>query len=762
MNAPDLVTIRRILDEAIQQKQSALIETQGLALLDAMGIGRPHYAIARDADEAASSVDFTRFRGDKIVVKVISEDILHKSDVGGVAILPNNKTAVVEAIAAMHKKFARFRVEGYTINEFVTYDRQLGGELLFGFRYTADFGPVVTIGVGGIYTEYLASQFKPARGVSVIHAKMATRDIIEAALGRLATTQILIGGLRGQKGRVSMDALIDTVERFAKVAADCCPDRIAEFETNPIVVTDHGLVALDVLVKLPSPDSAQKRPAPAPERPLHKLKNLLEPSSAAIIGVSEKINPGRIILKNLLRDGFDAKRLYVVKPQSVEIDGCRCVPAIKDLPERVDLMVLVIPAAQVPVAITEAIQFQRAESIIVIPGGLDEKSGTEHIVQAMRQAIADSRQSEWKGPVINGGNCLGIRSRPGRYDTMFIPEYKLPLPKGDVAPLAVLSQSGAFAISRMNKWPHITPKYCATLGNQMDLTLGDYLTWLKDDPDLKIFAVYVEGFKPLDGTRFVEAAREIIRSGRKVILYRAGRTAAGAAATASHTASIAGDDMVTRELCAAAGITLAETFADFEDLVKTFVYLQGREATGRRLGAVSNAGCECVAIADNLGHFEMARLSTETETHLKAALKEFKIDEIVDVHNPLDLTPMAPDAVYESTFRRIMNDPNVDVGIAGLVPLSAMLNTLAPSSANPPAHRENVHDTNSLGHRFARLQAEITKPWVATVDAGAIYDPLAAILDEAKVPVFRSADRALRMLRQWCQPPFSEFPNHSD
>ena len=164
-----------------------------------------------------------------------------------------------------------------------------------------------------------------------------------------------------------------------------------------------------------------------------------------------------------------------------------------------DLFILAISAAQTPQAITDIVEGRKAESIIVIPGGLEEKSGTEAIVGRMREALASARASAWQGPLINGGNCLGIRSLPGRYDTMFIPEYKLPVPSGQVSPVAFVSQSGAFAVSRMSKLGRLNPKYAITLGNQMDLTIGDYLAYLKDDPAIEVFAVYVEGFTHLDG-----------------------------------------------------------------------------------------------------------------------------------------------------------------------------------------------------------------------------------------------------------------------
>jgi acyl-CoA synthetase (NDP forming) len=405
-------------------------------------------------------------------------------------------------------------------------------------------------------------------------------------------------------------------------------------------------------------------------------------------------------------------------------------------------LILSVSAAQVPEIVLQMVREQRAESAIVIPGGLEEKQGGETLAHAMRETLTTSRTTTWQGPVINGGNCLGIRSLPGHYNTLFIPEYKLPVAKGKVAPLALVSQSGAFAISRISRITAINPKFAISVGNQMDLTIGDYLTYLKDDPELDIFAIYVEGFKRLDGLRFLKAATELRKKGKTVILYRAGRTAAGAQASASHTASMAGDYMVTRALCEQAGVILCETIDEFEDLTLAFTQLHGKKAKGWKLGAVSNAGCECVAIADNLGKFELAELSAQTHERLEKLFIKTGISQIVDVHNPLDLTPMAGDEAYEQSAHAILEDPGVHAAVIGVVPLSTALNSLAPASH----HREDVSRPDSVGSRLAALKNKTEKPWVAVVDAGAIYDPLAKLLTEQGVPTFRSADRALRAL----------------
>jgi acyl-CoA synthetase (NDP forming) len=532
---------------------------------------------------------------------------------------------------------------------------------------------------------------------------------------------------------------VAVIEQFLSLASALMPDEIAEFEVNPLVVSGGRLVALDVLLKMP----AHRLPAPVPERPVQKIRHLLEPDSAAVIGVSEKMNPGHVIVDNLLREGFPKDRIYVVKPGNANIEGCRCYPDIRSLPERVDILVLAIPAAQVADALVEIIDARKAESVVVIPGGLEEKQGGADQLQRARAALAASRHTDWRGPVINGGNCLGIRSAPGRYDTMFIPRYKLGERRGGrVSHVALISQSGAFAVSKASKLSGVAPKYTISVGNQMDLTIGDYMEYLRDDGDIQVFAVYVEGFKPLDGLKFLEAARDITRSGRTVVLYRAGRTAEGARATASHTASIAGDYAVTRSLAAAAGVVLLDAVDDFEDLVRLFALLGDRTVRGTGLGAVSNAGFECVSVADHLGSLRLVPFRETTAERLRDVFREARIDQLVDVHNPVDLTPIAGDRAYEAVFRAVMGDEAVDVGLLGIVPLTPALNTLPAG----PDHAEDFRRPDSILSAALRMRQEIGKAWVAVVDGGPAYDACARWLEEGGIPTFRTADRALRLL----------------
>lgn len=736
----DRTRISNLLANARHRDAGVLTEPEGMDLLEAAGIPVPRRLMLAGSADAAR-LDPPPFPGARAVLKVVSPVILHKTEARGVAILDNTPDALRAGLTEMEQRFAGQEVDGFLLMEFVPHQAGPGHELLLGMRWTADFGPVVTLGAGGIHTEFLARSIREDRALAMLAPALTGVTEIESALAQVAVVRLVTEPRRGRPALVPLARLAEIVGRFLELAAAFVPDPIAEFEINPLVLADGRFVALDALLKLGPPAPA----LPAP-RPVAKIGKLLQPRNAAVMGVSEKgMNPGRQILRNLLADGFPAAGITIVKPGSEQIDGVKCVPSLEALPARQDLLILSISAAQAPEAIAAIAEGQRAESVILIPGGLEEKPGSEPLVAKMRQAIAASRATAWGGPVINGGNCLGVRSVPGRYNTLFIPDHKLPMQRGAESPVAFVAGSGAFAVSKANKLATLNPRYILTIGNQMDLTAADYLDFLQDDPAVEIFAVYLEGFRPLDGLRFLETARRIVAGGRTVILYRAGRTSAGAAAAASHTASVAGDYAVTRRLAEAAGIVLADTLEDFEDLVRLFVALGKRRPAGRRLGALSNAGFECVAIADNLGAFTLADFSPATTAALGEVLKRARIAEIVSVHDPMDLTPIVGDADYEEIARLVLADENVDAGLVGCVPMTMALNTLARSDA----HGEDLTRDDSIVNRLVRLYHATTRPWVAVVDAGHIYDPMAALLESGGVPTFRTADRALRLFNRW-------------
>ena len=715
-----------------------LLESDGFALLDAVGIATPRRLECETVDEVPGLAG--ELPGDRVVLKALSPDVAHKTELGAVRVLPHRADALAAAANEMARRLSHVRLAGFLVCEFVPHETSLGHESLLGFRHTPEFGPVVTLAPGGVHAEWLARTLEPDASLAAVSPALATLADVDRALAALAPLALVTRSQRGQAAPVSLAAYADVMRRMMALAATFCPEPLGGFEVNPLVVSGGRLVALDALC---TPRETCERPA-AP-RPLARIGRMLAPRTVAVAGVSSGMNPGRIILRNLLRQGIPAAELTVIKPGAEILDGCRCVPSLGALGAPVDLLVLAVSAEQAAAMLVETCDEHRAESVILIPGGLEEMPGHEAVVTRVRQSLARARATDWGGPVVNGANCLGLRSLPGKVDTLFIPEHKLPAPRGAGDPLAFLSGSGAFAVARASRFGGLEPRHLITVGNQTDLTLADWLEHLEADPGIAVFAVYLEGFRPLDGTRFLAAARRITHRGRTVVLYRAGRTAAGARAAASHTAAIAGDARLTRRLAAAAGIVVADTLDDFEDLTRLFVRLAGRVATGFRLGAVSNAGFECVAIADSLGPFVTAELGEPTRARLAAVLGRAKLDGIVSVRNPLDVTPILGDEGYAEVTAALLDDPAVDVGVIGCVPLTAALSTLPAGEG----HGDDLTRAGTLVPRLIEKWREGGKPWVMVVDGGPKFDPMAAALETGGIPVFRSADRALRLFARW-------------
>jgi acyl-CoA synthetase (NDP forming) len=304
----------------------------------------------------------------------------------------------------------------------------------------------------------------------------------------------------------------------------------------------------------------------------------------------------------------------------------------------------------------------------------------------------------------------------------------------------------------MSRLADLDPVYAVSYGNQMDLSLGDYLEALLGDTGVDTVACYVEGFADLDGLKTARLARALTGAGRRVILYKAGRSAEGQSASAGHTASIAGDYETCRQVLPEAGVELAETFEDFENRVRLARAL-GPESAPRgrapQVAVVSNAGFECVGIADNLakasdGRLELARLGDLTRETLRRAFVEGRLDSLVDVKNPLDLTPMATDAVWGVCVQALLADPAVDAAIVSIVPLTAAMQTLPAG----PGHKEDLTAPTAICAQLAALRAASSTPFICAVDSGVLYDPLVRTLEAAGIPVFRYADEATRYLRR--------------
>jgi acyl-CoA synthetase (NDP forming) len=602
--------------------------------------------------------------------------------------------------------------------------------------------------MGGLDVEYVNERLKERKAVAIGSAHLLRRDQMEGLLEPLAFFDKLVKGFRGHPAPLSRDILIEAFDRFRRLAAHFSPYSrksafvIEEAEVNPFVIRDGALIPLDGMCRF------SRHHAAAHPRRSESLAFLLHPHSIGIIGVSERMNLGHFILNNILREGFPKERTYVVKPGLAEIEGCRCVPAVADLPETVDLFVLTLAAGQSTGVMADLVAAEKVRSVIIIAGGMGEKQGMEGIEEEIKKLLQKSRRQKKLTPVVNGGNCMGIYSGPGHYDTTFIPVHKLASPGKQNPQLVYISQSGAFMASRMSKIPEAEPLYAISLGNQIDLAASDYLDYFRAHGSATLFALYIEGFRPGDGLALAGAAAEIVRKGKSVLVYKSGRSPEGRKATSSHTASVAGDYAVCRAIMESAGVFVAETLAEFESAIKVIPALAGKVFPGRRIGLISNAGFECVILADNLKNgfeLELAAIAAPTKARIAQILKPLGIDRLQDIRNPLDLTPVADDAAFAGCVEALLADSNVDSAVISPVPMTAAMQTLAPAET----HAENIHSPQSIGRRLVDIILRTSKPVVVNLDAGPIYDPLAKMLESEAIPVFRRSDEALRFLGKY-------------
>lgn len=746
-----------IFRRAENDGRDALLENEVYSLLKQLGISTPRFIFIKKGKKAAAG-SLNRLKSRRVVLKVVSPQILHKSDVGGVAFVENKPGSVNRAMARMLSDVpGKFEAESglapdirgvLVLEKIDAGDLGFGSEFLVGIRNSRDFGPVVTMGLGGLDVEYLSERLKERSAVAIGSAHLLRPGDIIPLLEPLAVFDKLVKPFRGKPAPLGRETLAATFRRFIELAVHLSPYSrrsayvIEEAEVNPFVVHAGRLIPLDGMCRF-----SRRRAAPRP-RLFKSIDHLLHPRSIGIIGVSEKLNLGHIILNNILREEYPRERVYVVKPGAGEIEGCRSVPTVADLPETVDLFVLALAAQQAAPVMEAVVQTEKARSVIIIASGLGETKGGEEIEEKIRGLLLRSRREKRLTPVVNGGNCMGIYSGPGRYDTTFIPVYKLASPGKKNPRLVYLSQSGAFMAARMSKLPGVEPAYGISLGNQIDLTASDYLRYFREHGDAPFYALYIEGFLPGDGLALAEAAQDIVRRGKQVLVYKSGRSPEGRRATSSHTASVAGDYPVCRAVLEGAGVFVAENLAEFENALRVLPALAGKPALGRRVGLLSNAGFECVILADGLKNgveLELAALAGPTRARIGRVLKPLGIDRLQDIRNPLDLTPVANDAAFVACAEALIDDPSVDCAVISPVPMAAALQTLAPAGG----HTEDIHSAGSIGRRLIDIFRRTSKPFVVNLDGGALYDPLAGMLEEAGLPVFRRADEAIRFLAKW-------------
>src|SRR5690625_2810868 len=379
----DPAMVRSVLDRARSEGRTALTAPESKALADAYGIPVPTEALARSAGEAATIATDIGF---PVVAKIVSPDILHKTDAGGVEVgleSADEVTRAYERITANARAYARdATIDGIQIQQ------QVGGgqEVLIGATTDPTFGKVVVFGLGGVLVEVL-------KDVSFRLAPVSAEEA-RAQIGDIKAAEVL-SGVRGGEA-VDTDRLADVITRLSDLVTDF--PEISEADLNPVFASASGSVAADLRFVL------DFDPAPPParftrEEILGAMNRIFKPRSVAIIGASNEHGKiGNSVIRNVVDGGY-AGEVYPINPKADEVYGRAAYPTIADAPDGIDVAIFAIPAKFVASALEEAGR-KGVAGAVLIPSGFAETGEQE--LQDEVVAVARRHGVRLLGPNIYG------------------------------------------------------------------------------------------------------------------------------------------------------------------------------------------------------------------------------------------------------------------------------------------------------------------------------------------------------------------------
>jgi len=382
------------------------------------------------------------------------------------------------------------------------------------------------------------------------------------------------------------------------------------------------------------------------------LSALFCPRSVAVVGASRRRDTvGGAVFANLLKGGFQGP-VYPVNASSGSVQSVRAWPTLEALPEVPELVVVAVPAPQVPEVVTRAARLG-VGAVIVLTAGFKEIGEQGRLAEAGMVQAARAANMRLLGP-----NCLGAQNPDPavRLDATFATTFA---PDGGVA---YASQSGALGLAALDYARELGIGFSAfaSLGNKADISGNDLLEHFEGDPRTKVVLLYLESLG--NPARFREIASRVGRS-KPIAMVKSGRSGSGARAAGSHTGALAGPDAAISAMCAQAGVIRADTLEQLFDVA--MVLANQPLPKGRRVAVVTNAGGPGILATDALeaAGLLVPRLSAASELALRAVLRPE-----ASVQNPVDVLADSDPEAYGAALRLTLADPEVDALVALYVP----------------------------------------------------------------------------------------------
>lgn len=433
----------------------------------------------------------------------------------------------------------------------------------------------------------------------------------------------------------------------------------------------------------------------------------------AVIGASrEDGKVGNVIFKNFL-EGFD-KEVYPVNPNADEVLGYKCFKSVRDIPGKLELAVICIPAKFVPGAVIDCGK-KGIRNVIIISAGFKEV-GNDKLEKELLNAL-----TKYKIDCI-GPNCLGVYSSRGHIDTLFLPKDRLKRPKEGV--ISFVSQSGASgsAVLDLAAAEMFGFAKFISYGNAINVDESDLIEYLGNDADTKVICLYVEGVK--DGKKFLETCKKV-SSKKPIIAIKGGITEAGKKAALSHTGSLAGSADVYFGAFNQAGIITAHTLEEVFDFMKVFEKID-LKPKGSNIQVITNGGGFGILCSDAIAGLglDMAEMNSAVKRSLKKKLPPIAVAE-----NPIDLLGDATTERYRLAFDACMKDKNVDIILAVVL------------SQTPLIEEETITDV------LKEFNDKKKKPIITITTGSEFSERLKQEIEDSGLPCFRFPFNAVRAVK---------------
>lgn len=682
--------VQKIFNDVYSTKEKVITEELAKQVLTEYGVKVPKYALVKSADEAGTQAQAV---GYPLVAKIVSPQILHKTDVKGVKVGLQNEAAVKETFNDMYGRLSKqYNVKGVLLEKMAAPG---GIELIVGLQNDSQFGPVIMAGIGGIYTEV----FKDVSFRVLPIIKEDAISMIEDLKGNK-----ILKGFRGMPP-VNMDMLATALVNIGKFGTDMAP-YYESIDFNPVIFYENDYVVVDAKILLREKPDLEIISKAQPDSEYMDL--FFNAKSIALIGASPEAGKvGNSVLESMVKHDYKGK-VYPVNAKGYDkIMDIKAYKSLDDIPDKIDLVVVTVDLKFVPDLLKSAAK-KDIHNFVVISGGGKELGGERAAIEAQIKEL--SRQLRIR---IIGPNCIGMFNGENRLDCAFQGHARMLRPKnGNVA---FLSQSGTVGIAFMESSDTFGMSKMISYGNRSDVDEADMIWYLSEDPQTKVVGLYVEGLG--DGRKFMNTAKRVIKERNKpIVVFKNGRTARGAKQAASHTGSLGGSYGVVKGALDQAGIISVDSYEELTAALKALTWQPVPK--GGRVAMVTNGAGPIIAAID---HFERLGLSVAelTEQSKKSLREHYPPTYVIQSGNPADITGSANADDYRFAIQTFMDDPNVDIVMPWFVFQDDPL-------------EESIVDV------LASFQQQKKKPILIGAMGGPFTKKIAERIEDQNVPVYLS------------------------